>query len=201
MNLLLVGESLRRIRDQQLWRTGEYTSFTDYLARGARVRRAYAYDLMSIAQQFNEEIARRYGFGKLDAAVKYLRATARVEQPGDLLATPISVRAVGGQFESVPLHEATPTQIRAATGLLKKSRAGRKAPPPEVAAAAKRLGAALPPVPGRTASTRVRATRLSDGRAALSFLDIPVGSFDTFAELGRRELAPFQDRAPDGESD
>jgi hypothetical protein len=79
-----IGTRLERVHDEALWRAGDYNGFEDYLARGVAISRSTAYRFMRIADHFNAEIARRYGPEKLDAAIRYLRATPVEERPGDL---------------------------------------------------------------------------------------------------------------------
>lgn len=89
-----IGSRLKRVHDDALWQVVDYTGFEDYLARGVAISRSTAYRFMRIADYFNAEIARRYGPEKLDAAIRYLRATPVEERPGDQPAflTPFLLR-------------------------------------------------------------------------------------------------------------
>ena len=182
-NLWLIGASLIHIRDQRLWTAGSYANFTDYAESGAQVSRSYGYDLMAIAAQFNEAVSERYGIDKLDAAVRYLRATPGSERPGDLLAADIKLKGDDGRFLSKPLHEASTHEIRQATTLVQQAKAARNKPGPEFLDAADRVASQLPAVKGVSAKTRVQVKKAKDGRVVVTFRDIPIDQLEAFVEV------------------
>jgi len=191
-DLYSVGLRLARIEDEELWAAGGYDDFEDYLERGVDISRRSAYRFMRIASHFSAEIARRYGVTKLDAALRYLRATETDEQPGDLLASDILVRAPSGRYRSLPLHQASAAQIeQAARDLEQKRRARARSRIPRAwQQRAARLADRLPAAPpGIRTSERVHLSRASDGRLALSFSGIPADDLQAFVEALREELA------------
>ncbi len=80
---------------------------------------------MRIAKHFSAEIAGRYGVTKLDAAMRYLRATRADEQPGDLLAVDVLVRMPNGRYKSLSLHRASAAQIEQAARTLEHNKSAR----------------------------------------------------------------------------
>ena len=123
VSLYELGQLLLDVRERELWRLAGRASFLACLEEDLEISRATAYRAMDIAQHFGPEIARRYGSEKLIAMHRYLKATGKAEQPGDLLAADLQLRGASGRFESVPLHQATLTQIEDATHLLKQRQA------------------------------------------------------------------------------
>lgn len=128
---------------------------------------------------------------KLDAALRYLRATRRDEQPGDLLAAEISGRDEDGRFTSVSLHEASALQItEAARAIENQPRCGRQ-PPAAMKKKAKKLSSRLPEAPkglGVTEAKRVSLRRGDDGRVAVTFRSVPMDQIEEFLNIVREEL-------------
>lgn len=185
--LWLAGESLRQIRDRELWVAGGFSSFTDYLDREAATGRQFSYKLMKVAEQFNVLIAERYGIDKLNAVVAYINLTEVEERAGDALAADIRIRDESGQFAVVPLHTATTEQIRAASKLVRDDKARERLPAPSVVQAAKRIADRLPKVKGVSAARRVRVKRGDQGRPMVSFVDIPIDEIEAFVAIVKEE--------------
>jgi hypothetical protein len=183
-----IGVRLLAIQERELWRAGGHDSFESYLEKQVDISRRNAYRFMRVAEHFNAQIAARYGVTKLDAALKYLAATAADEQPGDLLAAEIQIRDGSGRFRVVPLHEASAAQIDEATRLLEQSRQSQRRGRISKTwrSRADRLEERLPPaLPGAARGRRVRLKQAADGRLSISFLAIPVDDLATFlAALG-----------------
>ena len=153
------------------------------------ITRRTAYRFMRIARHFNAEIANRYGPDKLDAALQYMEATPADEQPGDLLATEIRIRNDSGRYDTLALHEATATQIREATALVREAKRAGQRIPATLRQRIQRLAKALPPPPkGTSRGDRVRVTRGKDGNLAVSFHAIPLDGVDTFLALVKEHL-------------
>jgi hypothetical protein len=188
-----IGIRLVRVHEQELWRSGRYDGFEDYLERAVAISRSTAYRFMRIARHFNAAIAERYGPDKLHAALGYLEATPADEQPGDLLAAEIRIREASGRFETVTLHEATATQIREATALLRDARRAGQRIPTKVRRGVERLSEALPPAPkGTGRRDRVRLTRSQDGQLAISFHAIPLDDLEAFLAVVQQHLRGLQ---------
>ena len=184
-----IGIRLARIQEQELWRAGRFGGFEDYLQRGVAITRRTAYRFMRIARHFNAEIANRYGPDKLDAALQYMEATPADEQPGDLLAAEIRIRNASGRYDTLALHQATATQIREATALVREAKRGGQRIPAALRQRIQRLAKALPPAPkGTTRGDRVHITRGQDGDLAVSFHAIPLDDLDEFLTLVGKHL-------------
>ena len=184
-----IGIRLARIQEQELWRAGRFEGFEDYLQRGVAITRRTAYRFMRIARHFNAEIANRYGPDKLDAALQYMQATPADEQPGDLLAAEIRIRNDSGRYDTLALHQATATQIREATALVREAKRAGKRIPAKLRQRIHRLAKALPPPPkGTTRGDRISIKRGKDGNLAVSFHAIPLDDLDTFLSLVQTHL-------------
>ena len=85
VSLYELGQLLLEVRERELWRLAGCASFLACLEDELEVSRSTAYRAMDVAQHFGPEIARRYGSEKLLAMHRYMKATGRVEQAGDLL--------------------------------------------------------------------------------------------------------------------
>lgn len=182
-----IGVRLARVHDEELWIAG-HDSFEGYLGDAVGLSRSTAYRLMRIARHFNAAIAQRYGVEKLEAALRYLQATPEAERPGDLLAAEIRIRDDQGRFESISLHDATARQINEAAALLRNLER-RTRVPKRIDTRVRRLTRALPASPtGTSRGERVRITRGTDGRLALSFQGIPVDDIDAFIVALREHL-------------
>ena len=186
-----IGMRLGRIQRERLWEAGSYRDFDDYLAHAVDISRRSAYRFIRIAEHFSTQIAARYGVTKLDAALRYLGATNADEQPGDLLAADVLVRMPNGRYQSIPLHEASATQIEQAARALEQSSTSRARGriPRQWRSRAARLEEPLPSAPpGTGGGDRVRIKRARDGTLAVSFRAIPIDELDAFLEAVREEL-------------
>jgi hypothetical protein len=188
-NLYDLGTRLARVREEELWRAGDFESFEEYLERAVDVSRSTAYKLVRIAREFNRMIAERYGVEKLDLGLRYLDHTPADERPGDLLAADIRIRDERGRWHAVPFHQANVPQIRAAIALLQDHRDQRRRVPAELERRARRLAEALPPTPaGLTTGSRVRLRRAADGRVAATFSAIPIDELEVFIAALKKHL-------------
>lgn len=186
-----LGTLLRRVEDEELWRAGDFTSFTDYLDEEADVARSTARRCIEVVRHFNLDLATRYGFDKLFRGLRYLEVTRREEQPGDLIAADLRLRGPGGHFVRVPFHEATGRQIEEAIQLEAGRRgAAARRPPEALADRLDRLTRALPAPPKgvRAAKRRVEVTRAASGQVALTFRQVPLAELRAFLDAVEREL-------------
>ena len=111
------------------------------------------------------------------------------EQPGDLLAAEIRIRNASGRYDNLALHQATATQIREATALVREVKRGGQRIPAQLRQRVQRLAKALPPAPqGTTRGGRVRITRGKDGDLAVTFCAIPLDVLDEFLTLVGKHL-------------
>ena len=183
-----IGVRLARILDERLWEARGYETFEDYLERGVAFSRSTGYKLIRIARHFNAEIAERYGVEKLELGLRYLESTPERERPGDLVAADMRVRDTSGRFRSISFHEATPTQIRDAIGLLGESKSRRRLPE-NLEKRVERIEAALSAPPtGVHRGPRVVLKRGTDGQYAVSFLAIALDDLDQFLALVEQHL-------------
>jgi hypothetical protein len=190
-----IGLRLARILDEHLWQARGYTSFEDYLERGVSFSRSTGYKLIRIARQFNAEIAERYGVEKLELGLRYLESTPERERPGDLVASDMRVRDSGGRFRSVSFHDATPTQIREAIGLLAETRQQRRRIPDSLEKRVERLASALSAPPtGIHRGPRVVLKRGTDGQIAVTFHAIALADLADFLVEVERHLVGAKPR-------
>jgi hypothetical protein len=179
-----IGIRLEEVQRLKLWRAGRYSSFDDYLLRGAKISGRSARRFVRIAGHFSGEVAKLYGVEKLDAILRWEQATPASELPGDLGAAQIRLRDGRGRFYKKPLHEAAPAEILEAIGLIEQAKRGRHPIPTSMRKRAERLSEALPPPPpGVRAAQRVRITRGKGGAYALSFSAIPIDAIGEFLRL------------------
>ena len=146
--LYRLGEVLRDVEDQELWRASGQPSYALWLEEEAGVARGTAHRAVNVVRNFSEDLAARYGFDKLYQGLRYLELTRAVEQPGDIVALDLRVRGASGRFERVPFHTATVRDILDAIELLQRRARGL----PDgldhaVEDAVTRLVAELPPPP------------------------------------------------------
>ena len=191
-----LGVLLLDVRERALWQDAGYPSFFACVEDAFGLGRRTAYRAMEVATHFGPEIARRYGSEKLLAMHRYMKATAVVEEPGDLLAAVIQIRGDDGRWQSLPMHEASLRQIQQATGLVRRRQAAREdAAEARRAARAERLArleAALPAA-GAPAPVKVRAR--GDGRVTWRFPAISEDDMPAFIDALRAEFV----RGGDGE--
>lgn len=186
-----LGVLLRRVQDEQLWRAGDYTSFSDYLQRGADVSRTTALRCVAVARHFNLDIAQRYGLDKLSLGLRYLELTGKDEQPGDLIAAELRNRGPDGRFMAVPFHEATRDQIEEAIAIERgRQRSSERRAPDDVARRVDALAKRLPALPmgARPAKRRVETTKTARGEVLFTFKQIPLSELRAFLAAVEREL-------------
>jgi hypothetical protein len=120
-----------------------------------------------------------------------LESTPQRERPGDLVAADIRVRDKSGRFRSVSFHDATPTQIRDAIGLLAEARNMRRRLPDDLEQRVRGLSEALTAPPtGVHRGARVVLKRGLDGQIAISFHAIALDDLSQFlAEVERHLLS------------
>ena len=107
---------------------------------------------------------------------------------GDALAADIQIRDEQGRFITLPLHEATTSQIEHATSLLKERRAAARRPATEYVEAAARIASRLPPVKGVSKKQRVKVKKGEDGEVFVSFRDVSVSDVQEFVKVVLEEL-------------
>ena len=153
-----MGRRLSAIRDAELYREDGHATMAAYVDAELPFSRRHARRLMRVAGHFSAAIAARYGVEKLDRALRVMEATPEEERPGDILAADLRIRGPRGRFITVPLHEASNTQIREALTLLREARkSGRKvAVPKRVRSRATALARALPPPPAAAGASCFR---------------------------------------------
>ncbi len=185
--LYRLGEVLRDVEDQELWRASGQPSYALWLEEEAGVARGTAHRAVNVVRNFSEELAARYGFDKLYQGLRYLELTRAVEQPGDIVALDLRVRGASGRFERVPFHTATVRDILDAIELLQRRARGL----PDgldhaVENAVTRLVAELPPPPTgiRAAKQRVEVLRTRGGQVAITVKQVGLDDLDeTIAAL------------------
>ena len=188
--LYRLGLLLREVESGELWRSGGFGGFGEWLEEEADIGRSTAYRAMAVVRHFNEEIAARYGFDKLYLGLRYMELTRRAEQPGDLIAADLRLRDARGRFITVPFHEASVRQIQDAIAVQSARRSARPSLDEGLGDRLDRLEAALPaPVAGmRKAKRRVEVLRSRGGEVSLSFRQIPLEQLDAFLQAVRAEL-------------
>lgn len=188
-NAVLYGAFFLEVRNEELWRASGYEGFYAWALGKMGYKRETTRKMMRVAENFTAEIAQRYGPDKLYAALRYLEATAREEEPGDLLAVRFRIPGPTGRFESVPFDEATVTQIEDATRLVLSSQ-DRGEDDEELSGRAERLEAELPDKPPGTGrrGSRVKLETGTDGRVAISISAIPLDELDAAVEAIRKHL-------------
>jgi len=181
-SLWQIGQSLLTIRDEELWRQDGHRSFDAWLDAGRiPMSRVSGYKAMRIAEHFGGEMAARFGTEKLDAALSYLQATRRDEQPGDLLGVQIRTRGDDGQWGAVPFVQATATQIRRAAAELGTKRQHTRLPK-DLQVKVAELNQALRAHRGAHAAPKVRLQRDKGGRLVLAMEAVAVEDLPAFLE-------------------
>lgn len=163
-----MGVKLQAVQDRELWRFGDYGSFSDYCRSGADVSRSTVYRSLRLVRHFNEEIAARFGAEKLHALVRWVEATPAVELPGDVLAARLRLRGDDGRFYQLPVTEAAAWQIDEAIGLLEEAKRGGTKVERDVQQVADALNALFP---GRRKPVKV--AQGPKGEPVLSISKVP----------------------------
>jgi len=180
-NLHAMGVRLTRIKKDALWEQGDYTGFDDFLERGVALGRTTAYELIRISRSFAEPVAEQHGYDKLRAAMSWMATAPKEEQTGDVFSSPIKLRDDSGRFEIKPMHDATATEIREATEILRDARAGSARITRDVKDRIRRLETQLPEAPrGTQSGQRIRLRRGRDGKIAVTFQAIPLDELRAF---------------------
>lgn len=180
-NLHAMGVRLARIKEEGLWEHGGYAGFDDYLTRAVELGRTTAYELIRISRSFTEPVATRHGYDKLRAAMSWMATAPKEEQTGDVFSAPIKLRDEAGRFETKPMREASATEIREATELLRDARAGSARITREVKDRLRQLESQLPEAPrGTQSGQRIRLRRGRDGKIAVTFQAIPLDELRAF---------------------
>jgi hypothetical protein len=169
------GNLLAEVERDELWREDGAATFSAWLEDEVGVSRTSAARAITVARNFNVEMAERFGTRKLAAAVAYLELTAREERPGDILALDLRIRGESGQFVTVPFVKASARQVEAACAEIRAAERGREEKArlrdldADVRARATRLAEALPAAPkGTVRGDRVAVKKGADGRMAVS---------------------------------
>ncbi len=180
-NLHAMGVRLTRIKQESLWEHGGYGGFDDYLERAVELGRTTAYELIRISRSFTEPVAARHGYDKLRAAMTWMATAPKEEQTGDVFSSPIKLRDDAGRFETKPMREASATEIREATEILRDARAGSARITQDVKERMRRLEQRLPEAPrGTQSGQRIRLRRGRDGKIAVTFQAIPLDELRAF---------------------
>jgi hypothetical protein len=180
-NLHAMGVRLTRIKEESLWEQGDYSGFDDFLERGVALGRTTAYELIRISRSFAEPVAEQHGYDKLRAAMSWMATAPKEEQTGDVFSSPIKLRDDTGRFETKPMHDATATEIREATEILRETRAGSARITRDVKDRIRRLETQLPEAPrGTQSGQRIRLRRGRDGKIAVTFQAIPLDDLRAF---------------------
>lgn len=186
-DLWRMGNTLREVRRDELWRDGGYKGFDSWLAATGVTGRTTAYKAMRVSRVFAEEMAARFGTEKLVAALSYLNATSKEEQPGDLLAVQVRVRDEDGAWAAVPFVEASASQIREAASSLGQQKR-RRALPAELRKRVTRLNKRVARSKGGDRSARLRLRRNKAGKVMVSLTSVPLDEFETYVAKVRAEL-------------
>ena len=191
-----IGAHLARIKQGELWRSGGYESFSDYLARGVDCSRASAYRYLRIAEHFNAEIAELYGIDKLLLVLRFMALTPAEERPGDIFVAQVRVRGENGRFRSVSVHEASAAQLEEGILLEQKRLEQRRRAPRTMQARAERVSKALPEPPKGVSRQRVRLRKHAEGQVLASFFSIPLEHVGVLFQAVQSELLGAWESAP-----
>ena len=187
-NLWRTGVALCQVRDDELWRDAGHLGFDAWLQTTGLLGRTSAYKAMRIASEFSEDQAARFGTEKLDAGIHLLAATAKEEQPGDLLAGSIAIRNRDGTFDSVPFIQASPDQIHKAAARLGRARRQRSVPQ-NLREQVKRLHHDLAQLKPSLKATKVTARHDKQGRVVVSVSALLLDDLADFVAAVRAQLA------------
>jgi hypothetical protein len=125
-NVYGLGVELMKVSDGKLY-LARHETFEDYCnSDDVRVRHDQAYCYVRVARAFNEKAVREHGVDKLDAGIRYCKATKAHESYLEVLRARIPVGLYG---ETKSFAEATTAEIEeAATRLARRNGAARKRP-------------------------------------------------------------------------
>ena len=183
-NLWRTGRALAEVRDQELWRDGGHIGFDAWLQSARLLGRSSAYKAMLIASEFSEDQAARFGSEKLAAGVRLLAATAKEEQPGDLLAGNVTIRNSDGTFDSVPFVQASPGQIHQAAAQLGHTRRQRGVPK-DLRSKLELLHRDLAQAKPSLKATKVAARQDKKGTILVSVTALPLEDLEDFVAMVR----------------
>lgn len=186
-NLWRAGIALCQVRDEELWRDGGHAGFESWLKATGLLGRSSAYKAMRIASEFSEDQAARFGTEKLDAGIRLLAATAKEEQPGDLLAGSVAVRNSDGTFDSVPFVQASPEQIHKAAAQLGHKRR-QLGVPKDLRERLEMLHRDLAKAKPSFKATKVAARQDKRGQVLVSVTAMPLEDLEEFVEVVRARL-------------
>lgn len=186
-NLWRTGRALAEVRDEELWRDAGFPGFDAWLQSTGLLGRSSAYKAMLIASEFSEDQAARFGTEKLAAGVRLLAATAKQEQPGDLLAGSVTIRNSDGTFDSLPFVQASPEQIHQAAAQLGHKRRQRGVSA-DLRGKLELLHHDLAKAKPSLKATKVAARQDKRGRVLVSVSAMPLEDFEEFAVALRARL-------------
>jgi hypothetical protein len=186
-NLWRTGRALAEVRDEELWREADYPGFDAWLQAAGLLGRSSAYKAMRIASEFSEDQAARFGTEKLAAGIRLLTATAKEEEPGDLLAGSVTIRNGDGTFESVPFVQASPVQIHRAAAQLGHTRRQRGVPK-DLRSKLELLHRDLAKAKPSLQATKVAARQDRQGRVLVSVTAMPLEDLEEFVAVMRARL-------------
>ena len=182
-----MGNALREVQRDELWREGDHAGFDPWLAVTGVTGRSTAYKAMRVAAVFNEEMAVRFGTEKLAAGLSYLDATGKTEKPGELLAVRVKIRDESGAWTGVPFLDASVRQIREAVSHLNQSRHSRTLPD-DLRQRVQRINLEMPAVAQAFKTARVSVRRNKAGQVTVSLASVPLEQFDAYVAEVRGRL-------------
>lgn len=185
------GVLFAEVERDGLWREDDVASFDAWVEQVVGTSRETARKAMVIAEHFSADMAERFGTEKVAAAIRYLEATGRHEQPGDLLALHIRVRGDDGTYTSIPFADASYRQIREAARHVQERRRAGTSPEadPELKQRLRALSNALPEAARPKRGPAVKLARTSDGRPGVRFgAVVPLDELESFVEALREHL-------------
>lgn len=170
-----LGRLLGEIERDGLWTEDGATSFRTWTEEQAGVSYVTARKAITVAQQFSEEAAVRYGTEKLRLGLQYAALTKKEEQPGDIAAMTVAVQGGKGRFKRVPFPEASTRELQEAIRLMRASNEAKRRDM-ELSERATALQARLAS-PGGAGPT-VKVARHKDGRVMFTFKDVAEEELD-----------------------
>ena len=184
-----IGTRLLEIRSSELWKTGGFESYQQYLEEGAQISRRKAYACKTIAENFTDAAAAAHPARKLDAVVRYRNATNSPLQAGKLLSQRVKFPLHRGALTTLTLGRLTATQINQLVDDAHKP-ADKRVIDRTTQRRLTALERALPdPVPGMKQHDRVTAKVAPDGTVAVSIRDISASDLPELGALLRKHFA------------
>lgn len=182
-----MGQALREVQRDELWRDAGYGGFDAWLEGSQLVGKSTAYKAMRVAEQFGEEMAVRFGTEKLNATLGYLSATGKDEKPGDVMALKVRVRGQDGTWTTVPFVEASASQIRQAVQNVRASQ--RQAGlPADLRKRAEGLNRDVPKAQPQFRSSRLKVHQDRSGQVLVSVQGVPLEHFEAYVAEVRARL-------------